>query len=362
MATRKLGLTSASASVALALLAGCSGGLQNATPSGTAPQSRFQASTHISLSGPLSKLSAVRTLHSSGDLIFRNPEPDAASGYVAGSSFYGAVELWTLPDSSNNAPDCSIATEYVNDLAFDAKGTLWAPTPVNPTSGAGFVYTYPKGNCTASSFELTAANGQPADIAIGTKDEYVSYIVGLPSGSTFLPASIDVFPDKKTAPSTSLTNSNIVESFGIAIDKKGDVFWSGESQIGGGTPGVVEFAGGKGGGKLLGLTGFGAIVGLDMDKNQNLVAADAGNTTLDIWKPPYKGKPAATIALQGSPVDVKLDKANKNVYVADVANSTIDVYTYPKGKYEYSISNGFTATGSEPIEVIGVAVSPPGPN
>jgi len=294
-------------------------------------------------------------------LIFRNPDPDAASGYVSGSSFYGAVELWTLPDSKNNAPDCSIATEYVNDLAFDAKGTLWVPTPINPTSGAGVVYTYPKGSCTAAKFQLTAANGQPADIAFGTKDEYVSYILGLPNGSTYLNGSIDVFADKKTAPSANLTNPNIVESLGIAVDDKNDIFWSGLSAIGSGTSSVVEFAGGKGKGKLLALTGFGEIVGLDMDKDQDLVAADAENTTLDIWKPPYKGKPTSTIALQGSPIDVKLDKANKNVYVSDVANSTIDVYTYPEGKYEYSISNGFTATGSEPIQVIGVAVSLPGP-
>jgi len=362
MATRKPGLTPIAAGVALVLLAGCSGGLQSTTPSGITAQSRLQAVPRLSFGGPVSTLGAVHALHSNGGLIYRAVDATGKTGYVAGSSFYGAVELWTLPDSANNAPDCSIATEDVNDLAFDAKGTLWVPTPTNPTSGTGTVYTYPSGSCTAATFGLTAANGQPSDIAFGTKEEYVSYIVGLPSGSTYLPASIDVFPAKKTSPSANLTNSNIAESLGIAVDKAGTVFWSGLSEVGGGTSSVVEFPDGKGSGKVLALTGFGQIIGMDFDKKQNLVAADADDTTLDIWKPPYKGNPTTTIALQGTPIDVKLDKANKNVYVSDVANSSIDVYTYPKGKYEYSITNGFTTTGSEPVQVIGVAVSLPGSN
>ena len=48
----------------------------------------------------------------------------------------------------------------------------------------------------------------------------------------------------------------------------------------------------------------------------------------------------------------KLDAANKNLYVSDRTNGTVDVYSYPAGKYEYSISNGLSAS-DDPTGVAG---------
>lgn len=49
---------------------------------------------------------------------------------------------------------------------------------------------------------------------------------------------------------------------------------------------------------------------------------------------------------------------NTLLYVSGVANGAIDVYSYPTGKYQYSVTNGLGST----LNVEGVALDPENAN
>lgn len=80
---------------------------------------------------------------------------------------------------------------------------------------------------------------------------------------------------------------------------------------------------------------------------------DPGSRLAEIFAPPYKGAPGATVSLRGSSEFGKLDAKNKNLYVSNFSSGTVDVFAYPAGRYEYSVSNGLQADALQ-----GVAVFP----
>ena len=127
--------------------------------------------------------------------------------------------------------------------------------------------------------------------------------------------------------------------FGVAVDGAGNVFESGAP-----TANIAEYPKGhQTGNKILGVTGLLSPEGLEFDVKGNLIVFDLFAGIL-IYAPPYKGAPTHTITPKGKPVYGKLDKANRNLYVSNNSNGSADAYAYPSGNFEYSITNGLSAS------------------
>ena len=331
------------------LVAGCSG--NGAQPrDGNAPASAQERGIARAGRPAIPAMMArTGTLVPGSELMFGDPNPSdarVAKSNVYASEFNPSVtNRYALPDSTNVAPKCSIATNSVNGLGVDVAGTLWVPQGT-----VNLVTTYAKGTCRAAALTLNEPNGQPADIAFSAAGTvYVSDIFG-PGNA---PGLISVYAKGASAPSSTLTDPSIEEADGVAVDKAGDVFLS-TYHASSGTSTVVEFKKGKMPGRTLALSGFSQGIGLEFDAAQNLIAVDYSAGLVESFAPPYAGAPFATFPTKGSSLFGKLDRANKNLYVSDSTNGAIDVYAYPTGTYEYSISNGLTQANF----VEGVAVDP----
>jgi len=356
MSARISAVALGASAAAAVLLAGCSGSGHAGTAGNLVPDSvaRQQVRQTGPFARPLSLLDLLppdRTAPSQSLVFETGFQPDGAqrlavTEYGPPSSGASQFNIYAVPDKKNVAPTCTTTTYAgLNSLGVDSKHTVWLPDGATDT-----VVTLPEGSCDAGTFTLNEPNGQPADVAFGKKDTvFISDIAG--NNSTA--GSISVYPKGKTSPTSSLTNPNVFLSFGIAADKAGDVFQTYESSAS--AFGILEFAGGAGSGSAVTVKGISVPIGITFDKTQRLLVADAGLNDVLVYAPPYNGKsPAVTIALKGSPVIAKLDAANKNLYVTDRTNGTVDVYSYPAGKYEYSISNGLSASD----DPTGVAVDP----
>ena len=81
------------------------------------------------------------------------------------------------------------------------------------------------------------------------------------------------------------------------------------------------------------------------DKKDNLIVTDDSNQTLNVYAPPYTGKPKV-YQLKGSSPQCTLNKAQTNVACGDKTNSSVDVYAYPSGKYQYSFNKGLSGSGN----------------
>jgi len=362
-----------SGAATLALLAGCSGGGAPGTMP-AASQGAAGQSIARSFANPHFKL--IDALHGnlgtpSNALRFVNPDPFDpaapkiglyAAQYGSGTTgLGGSTSLYAVPDTKNVKPVCSSTTvTAINGIGVDATGTLWVPgsTPANISNPTNNVYTYAKNTCTQGKTTFTETNGQASDIAFTTTG--TTYVIDI-LNAKLTQGLISVYPKGKVKPTSTLALPGISTfngssgglALGIATDSKNNVYASYDNTAGG--TDITVFAGGKGKGKVLQSSSTVTYIGLAFDDKENLIAANASGAAIDIFKPPYTGKPT-TIATQGSsvPVDLKVDATNTNLYVGDVSNGTIDVYKYPSGTYEYSISNGLVSSNN----VEGVATDP----
>jgi hypothetical protein len=247
------------------------------------------------------------------------------------------VNEYKIPNKPNSAPRCTVPGSYdVSGLGVNAKRVLYVP------SGSGQIATFVP-DCGAPG-PVLFDSGQLTDVAF---DGTTVYVDNAASGG------VDVFLNGKTTKSRSLSNPAITgNNFGVGVDAAHAVFESSVNGV------IVKYAGGKGAGTVLPITGASFPIGIEFDKSQNLIVF-GGNSGILIYAPPYSGAPTRTISF-GSRGGFwgKLDVSNANLYVSDNRNSTIDVYNYSTGAYEYSFGNGLTQSGS----VQGVAIDPAAKN
>jgi len=138
---------------------------------------------------------------------------------------------------------------------------------------------------------------------------------------------------------------NSLNDAGVAIDKHGDVFVSGQN----GT--LLEYVGGLGGcnPKTLGAT-LPSGGGLQIDKKGKLVAC-AGHV-VDIIAPPYTSISSKISGFAAAAHDA-LNKDQSLLFVADPVNYDVQVLTYPQGSVVTTLgtSNGL-------VDPVGVATYP----
>lgn len=344
--------------LAAALLAGCSGG------SGAVVGSR-DASASASVG---SSLSAVYRSGGPATLVSGRPfdRPREASSGLPGwvrlasgaqqgdvyvSQFNGIdVNEYTKNNRQNAGPLCQIPATIVNGIAVDQQKNLWVPAGTLQ-SETGTITVYAP-NCGPVVRTLQDRVGQPADVAFDQHhNTFVANILGVNGVG-----SVSVYRPGSPNPSRTLTDPTFLEVFGVALDRKDNLFVSYVTfDL---TGHVIAFAGGKMPGKVLSNVNLGYAGNLRFDSAGNMLAIDQNIPAVQVYAPPYDRSPT-TIVLNGESAACTLSRGDKRLYCGDFPHGLVDVYSYsplnPGGsKYLYSFSNGLSPAGA----ISGLATAP----
>lgn len=276
------------------------------------------------------------------------PDSEKAGSYVAefsGADVYG----YHAKNKSNGPATCTEdGVSSVNDIAVDGVGNL-----IVPNGGSRQIFVYKgKKMCGPLKATINDPYGQPSDAAARhalTGTFAVANIFG-----TSGPGSISRC--KASGCTANLTNSNMDEVAGVAMDKHGNCWADATNTSGAAT--LTYFEGCSGGG--VAATGFSNAYygGLDIDKAGHLVAISAFTPSVTV----YSGcKPACRLvggpfALNGDAVFGHLNEKSNAFATANITTGEIDVYSYRPTAitYKYSFDNGLSAS----LTVEGVAFNP----
>jgi hypothetical protein len=275
----------------------------------------------------------------------------AAHGvYVIGRNS-STVDAYRVENSKNKPPICSFSSgnegEIVTyDLAADRGGNL-----IVPTKNGAIVFSGPD-LCGSELGAISDPWGTPVD----------AYSTNAASGAVYLASLTDQYYQPNVAVCTlsggctkDLTNPYFSNGTGVAVDAKGNVYFSGTSDY---KAAVLEFTGGSGSGNVIVKFPFGVPGGIQIDRKGNIVALDPGDQALYV----YSGCPASCTAhgpftLEGESFYGKFNAKGNQLDVADTTTNAVDVYAYDGTNgvtYSYSYSSGM------PGRLGGIAVSPLG--
>jgi hypothetical protein len=344
--------------VAVALLAGCSG-MSQTTPSGTSgssvqTQSRLVHGHFIPhWSYPASVIpSSLRPTRGQEILSRLASKRGAKTGGLYISEFEGS-DVYGYPhnNSSNGPPTCSVSgVSYPNDIAVDGKGNL-----IDPDGGTRTVIVFQgPGMCGSEMGSFDDPYGQPADAS--SPDAATGTIaVGNIFDNSDAPGSISICTMSGGC-TANLTNSNMDEVAGVAMDNSGNCWASATNSAG--TATLTYFAGCTGAGEAT--TGFmnSYYGGLDIDANGNLVSISAFDSELYV----YSGcNPDCTLvggpySLHNESVFGHVNKQSMAFAAGDFENGEADVYDYSPSAvtYQYSFDNGLSSS----LDVEGAAYNP----
>jgi hypothetical protein len=352
-----IGAVALGGAVAVAMLAGCSGlGQSSAVPNSQSLGSIARQQSALTAIGnqhptvSLAQRAAGRFFAPAALLLGGGLIEDAKSAkslyvglFYAQFGLSGSINDYAIPDPKNKPPTCevSLTTSNVNGFGVNALHDVYVPELSPPT-----LSVFPPKCGTAISTVDTPGNVEPEDAAFNEKTKTAFIALGRPPG---------VAPIKYGAKKfgTVLTCSALFETFGDAVDSKGNVYATGSSTSDDAV--IVEWPGAKAPCKTLAVTGLNFPIGIEFDSTDNLIIEDAGAGLIDIFTPPYSGAATRTITPKGEPVYGKLDSTGTNLYVSNSTAGSADVYTYKTGTYVYSITNGLSPNNY----VEGIAVDPP---
>jgi hypothetical protein len=320
------------------LLSACSGG------SGLASLPPAQAGTTASapalLATPATRGPAGRMLRSPGAI---------CSGYNPNFTVWVETstnpQQWSLEEYAPNCPNLVIYGPCTGPLFFCEQlrtlhvcrcrtGPFMHSTLVVPVPGP----TGPSNPATSRVLQVTkrgytltgdlqipsssAALPVAAGVNARTQTTYVS--VTNPTGG----AGVYVYPSGSSNPSAYLTDKDATTAgAGVAVDKKGNVFWSFDDSANNGH--IVEFVGGQGQPSELKISPNGVAGDIQIDRRDDFVVSEPSQQSIAIYSP--KETLLNTFALTGSPSSIDLDAKNANIYVADITNNLVDQYAYPSG-------------------------------
>lgn len=280
-----------------------------------------------------------------------SPLAGRGSGYTYVSQTWDSINLYHTDNRDDLGPICQIPAsgEYPDGIAIDGSGTLYVAGNYGKSLG---VATFAPG-CGAQGPSFDEDYGEPADPVVDGTTLYLSI-----SDDVALPGSVTAYDiNGGPEPIRHLTDPAVSEGFGVAVDSRHNLFWSNTGAYSGGGQ-VVEFRKGKMPGMVLKATITPDFPGgILIDRSNNLLFIDQSASDILTYAPPYNTPPFSTIALKAAAVYCALNTPQTRIYCLDYSNGSVDVYTYPKGTYAYSYTNGIEAS-KDPI---GIAVAPASP-
>jgi hypothetical protein len=273
------------------------------------------------------------------------------SGIYVAQFFSSYVYGYALDNSKNGAPICNVYNPYqsVNDIAVDAHGNLMIPLEV-PNE----ILLY-KGTKLCGSWIATIADpyGQPTGAAANDAVHGTIALVNIFDLSG--PGSVSLCTVSGGC-MTNLTNPDLYEAGGVAMDKHGNCWASGlnASYV----SVLIYFAGcAEPGVAATGVAQTQGYGGLDIDKDGNLVAVSIPNA-LYVYRgcTPKCKRVGGPFSLEGGTIFGHLNKSSTSFAAGDYQYGQVDIYKYtPKSlTYLYSFNNGLSASN----DVGGAAYSP----
>ena len=309
-----------SRTVALALLAGCSGGGAGAPA----------ASSAFSQQSVSAQSTSVGHQVSQGSSVLRPGVPELHSNLPAAAFVSNEINAKggasiIVSDASDNVVDIFNATgeqtaqltgfSQPQGLALDTAGNLYVADTNNSriqVYAAGF-----KGTPTT----INDPGEFPASVTIDSKGNLGVTNILTTSGG---PGSVSFFNKGGTLLAT-LSNANFAKVFFDAFDDKGNLYIDGTNESGAFVAG--EVVGGMSG-KAISILATGNSVGfpggIAISSTDKIALDDQQNLTIFTYNAPVKGSlgmPIATTPLTGAgdPISFAFTRTNKGVWVADAA-------------------------------------------
>ncbi|HEY5095291.1 MAG TPA: hypothetical protein VII69_09270 [Candidatus Eremiobacteraceae bacterium] len=218
-------------------------------------------------------------------------------------------------------------------LATDSSGNLYV-TNENPDQNA--VWIYPPGSIFPSNNLYDP--GAPSNVVVG--DDGTIYVSN--SGPT---AAIMVYSNGSTNPTSEMFDVSAAQGYGIAVDKRGNVYW-GISTVSGFQ--IDKFKHGTVLPVNLGIILNDTPQSMAFDSDNRLVVSQPDIPSINIYKLP--NTLVKQLGQTGAPVGIAF-KGPHGLFVADRNTNQIEQYAYPAG----NVLQTFAPPNFNPI---GVAVYP----
>ncbi|MGB7014795.1 MAG: NHL repeat-containing protein [Candidatus Cybelea sp.] len=323
--------------MALALLAGCSGGSAGAPAASSAFSQQSAGAQSSSVLRP-----GVPALHSNAP----------ATAFVSSEINAKGGASIIVSDSSDNVVDIFNAARrqtaqltgfsQPQGLALDTAGNLYVAD-----TGNGRIQVYAAG-FKGTPTTINDPGESPASIAVDSNGNLgVANILTTSGGS----GSVSFFNKSGTLLST-LSSANFAKVFFDAFDDKGNLYIDGTNPSGAFVAG--EVVGGVSGNAITVLTtgnSVGFPGGIAISSKGKIALDDQKNLTIFTYDAPVNGSLGMPIAMTpltgaGDPISFAFTRTNKNIWVADAAGglpiasapvpdrvlvSSADKYRYPKG-------------------------------
>lgn len=225
-------------------------------------------------------------------------------------------------------------------LATDVKGRLY----VAEAAGNGaYVFDFDLGSFWPLSY-LNDAGHEPYAVAVDRSgDAYVA-------NTFFLEVAgfVNYYPAGSTEPQYEITDPNFDYLYGLALDRRGDLYVSYVDQAGNGA--VAKVRPGSGGARNIGLEN-GSYFGLAFDRHDNLVAANYYAGEIEVFAR-GSSKPFLRFGRRGRPWSIAFNHQGSRLFVADFERNEIEEYAYPSGTLIDTIA------GEKGGAFVGVATGP----
>lgn len=275
----------------------------------------------------------------------------ARSGIYVAEFSSSYVYGYPLDNSQNGPPVCNVYNPYqsVNDIAVDGHKNL-----IIPLEEPNEILIY-KGTKLCGPWAATVADpyGQPTGAAANDAIHGTIAVANIFDLTGSGSISLCTLSGGCTQ---NLTNSNLYETGGVAMDRDGNCWASGLNASYASV--LIYFAGCTGAGvAATGIASTEGYAGIDIDKDGNLVVVSIPNS-LYVYhgcKPKCK-KIGGPFSLEGDTIFGHLNEDSTKFAAGDNQYGQVDVYSYkPKSlTYLYSFNNGLSASD----DVGGAAYSP----